>query len=81
MIALKDVADKLSKIYICQKVRILCQILQPVFSDQPDSGGKAGRLADLCLIDFGGIFRLGWSCTVSRGRVGRGAAQGNVGKG
>ena len=31
-----------------------------VFSDQPDSiGGKAGKDAERCLIDFGGILRLG----------------------
>ena len=31
-----------------------------VFSDQPDSiRGKAGKDAERCLIDFGGILRLG----------------------
>ena len=48
---------------------------------QPDSGGKAGRLADLCLKDLGAILRLDWGCIAKRGREGRGEAQGNVGKG
>ena len=38
-----------------------CYLLNPNIccQNQPDSGGKAGKLADRCLMDFGGILRPG----------------------